>query len=190
LFNSPKPQTNQKMNRFLLPLLILLWSLLYTGWWNCNRKPLCSGTPIAAEAPPMVVSPPIDSVKAPDTVKVVTAEEQILFTPLDVYFDVNQSGIKKNAEVETFIATAKKYFEKYPEKQLLITGHTDRDGSDASNQSLSERRAAQTKTFLSKEGIKATQMATEGKGEKEPVASNDTDDGKSQNRRSTVRLKE
>lgn len=185
------------MNRFLLPLLILLWSLLYTGWWNCNRKPLCSGEPIVTDTTPMVVAttPTIDSTKLADSVKVdtvkvaATPEEKILFTPLDVYFKVNQSGIDKTAEVETFIATAKKYFEKYPDKQLLITGHTDSDGSDALNQQLSENRAKQTKSFLLKEGIKASQMTTEGKGEKEPIASNDTPEGKVKNRRSTIRLK-
>jgi outer membrane protein OmpA-like peptidoglycan-associated protein len=174
------------MNRFLLPLLILLWSLLYTGWWNCNRKPLCSGEPIVAEAAAAVVAPPPPI----DTVKVVTAEEQILFTPLDIYFDVNQAGIKKTAAVDSFLSTAQKYLAKYPEKQLLVTGHTDSDGGDDFNQKLSERRAAQTKTFLVKEGIKAGQMTTEGDGEKNPIASNDTDEGKAQNRRSTVRLKE
>lgn len=176
------------MNRFLLPLLILLWSLLYTGWWNCNRKPLCSGEPVVAETAAAVVAPPPPPVDT--TTKVVTAEEQILFTPLDVYFDVNQSGIKKTAEVETFLTTAKAYFEKYPDKQLLITGHADSDGSDELNQRLSENRAKQTKTFLLKEGIKAAQLVTEGKGEKEPAASNDTEEGKAQNRRSTIRLKE
>ena len=177
------------MNRFLLPLLILLWSLLYSGWWNCNRKSLCAGQAVAvidtaavAVAPP---PPPIDTVK-----NVVSAEEQILFTPLDVYFDVNQSGIKKTAEVETFLSTVKKYLAKYPEKRLLVTGHTDSDGSDESNQKLSERRATQTKNFLLKEGIKSEQMTTEGKGEKEPLGLNDTDEGKRQNRRITVQLKE
>lgn len=175
------------MNRFLLPLLILLWSLLYTGWWNCNRKPLCSGTPIA-DTTSMVVAPPPPPVDT--TTKVVTAEETILFTPLNVYFDVNQSGIKKTAETETFLATAKAYFAKYPDKQLLITGHSDSDGSDELNQRLSENRAKQTKTFLLKEGLKAAQMVTDGKGEKEPAASNDTAEGKAKNRRSTIRLKE
>ena len=186
------------MNRFILPLLILLWSLLYTGWWNCNRKPLCSGEPIVTDTTSMVVAgtPAMDSTQLADSVKVDTVkvaqtpEEKILFTPLDVYFKVNQSGIDKTAEVETFITTAKKYFEKYPDKQLLITGHTDSDGSDALNQRLSENRAKQTKLFLLKEGIKASQMTTEGKGEKEPIASNDTPEDKAKNRRSTIRLKE
>jgi outer membrane protein OmpA-like peptidoglycan-associated protein len=179
------------MNRFILPLLILLWSLLYTGWWNCNRKPLCSGEPIAVDTVPIAATPPvIDTVQVVDTVKVVTPEEQILFTPLDVYFEVNKSGIKKTAEVETFITTAKKYFEKYPDKQLLITGHTDSDGSDELNQRLSVNRANQTKSFLMKEGFKASQLITEGKGEKEPLESNDTPEGKAKNRRSTIRLKD
>lgn len=185
------------MNRFLLPFLILLWSLLYTGWWNCNRKPLCSGEPIVTDTTSMVAAmPTIDSTKLADSVKVdtvkvtATPEEQILFTPLDVYFKVNQSGIEKTAEVETFITTAKKYFEKYPDKQLLITGHTDSDGSDELNQRLSENRAMQTKSFLLKEGFKVSELITEGKGEKEPIASNDTAEGKAKNRRSTIRLKE
>ena len=72
----------------------------------------------------------------------------------------------------------------------MITGHADSDGSDELNQRLSENRAKQTKSFLLKEGFKVSQLATEGKGEKEPIASNDTDDGKAKNRRSTIRLKE
>jgi OOP family OmpA-OmpF porin len=127
---------------------------------------------------------------SPDTIKVATPEEQILFTPLDVYFAVNRSGIQKTAEVENFLAVAKKYFEKYPDKQLLITGHTDSDGSEKSNQRLSENRANQTKAFLKKEGFKDSQLITEGKGETEPLVPNDTPEGKAKNRRSTIRLKE
>ncbi|WP_435355582.1 OmpA family protein [Emticicia sp. SJ17W-69] len=174
------------MNRFLLPLLILLWSLAYSWFWNCHRKPYCSGETIIADTTSTVVapSPPVD------TLKVASEEEQILFTPLDVYFDINQFGIKKTAEVDSFITTAKKYLEKYPDKKLLITGHSDSDGSDELNQRLSENRALKTKEFLVKDGIKATQIVTDGKGEKEPAASNDTAEGKAKNRRSTIRLKE
>ncbi|AFK04791.1 OmpA/MotB domain protein [Emticicia oligotrophica DSM 17448] len=186
------------MNRLFLPLLILLWALLYTGWWNCSRKPLCSGEPVAVggDLTENTVSPPtIDSTKVADTVKTEvpkasTPEEQILFTPLDVYFNVNQSGISKTPEIEKFIETAKKYFEKNPNKQLIITGHSDSDGSDELNQKLSENRSKKVKEFLIQEGLKAEQIITEGKGEKEPIASNDTPEGKKQNRRSTVRLKE
>jgi outer membrane protein OmpA-like peptidoglycan-associated protein len=123
-----------------------------------------------------------------DTVQ-LTAEEQILFKPLDVYFVSGQTGIQHTAEVDTFLVTAKRYLAKYPEKQLLITGHTDGDGAEEANQKLSEIRANKVKSLLTTEGIKVAQMTTEGKGEKEPIASNDTNEGKTKNRRATIRLK-
>ncbi|MFZ1900199.1 MAG: OmpA family protein, partial [Azonexus sp.] len=52
---------------------------------------------------------------------------------------------------------------------ILVVGHTDRIGSDAYNQKLSERRAAAVKTYLVSKGIEANRVYTEGKGEKQPV---------------------
>ena len=77
---------------------------------------------------------------------------------------------------------------KYPKLILELSSHTDSRGSDELNQRLSENRAKQTKSFLLKEGFKESQLTTEGKGEKEPIASNDTPSGKAKNRRSTLRL--
>lgn len=175
------------MNRFLILVLILLWSLAYSWFWNCNRRPYCfSGTAVSLDTHPVTdsttISPPVDTVQ-------LTVEEQILFTPLDVYFVSGQSGILHTAAVDTFLVTAKRYLAKYPEKQLLITGHTDGDGAEEKNQVLSEARAEKVKSLLVTEGIKANQMSTEGKGEKEPIASNDTNEGKAKNRRATIRLK-
>lgn len=174
------------MNRLLILLLILLWSLAYSWFWNCHRKPYCySGTGVSLEHDSVAVS----SNQPADTVP-LTAEEQILFTPLDVYFVSGQTSILHAPDVDTFLITAKRYLTKYPEKQLLITGHTDSDGSDELNQGLSETRAGKVKELLVKDGIKTTQMVTEGKGEKEPIATNDTNEGKAKNRRATIRLKE
>lgn len=175
------------MNRFLILVLILLWSLAYSWFWNCNRRPYCfSGTAVSLDTHPVTDSTTITS--PVDTVQ-LTVEEQILFTPLDVYFVSGQSGILHTAAVDTFLVTAKRYLAKYPEKQLLITGHTDGDGAEEKNQVLSEARAEKVKSLLVTEGIKANQMSTDGKGEKEPIASNDTNEGKAKNRRATIRLK-
>ncbi|MFD2521844.1 OmpA family protein [Emticicia soli] len=177
------------MNRFLILVLILLWSLAYSWFWNCNRRPYCfSGTAVSLDTHPVTDSTTITPPAVVDTVQ-LTVEEQILFTPLDVYFVSGQSGILHTAAVDTFLVTAKRYLAKYPEKQLLITGHTDNDGPDEKNQTLSEVRADKVKSLLVTEGIKANQMSTEGKGEKEPIASNDTNEGKAKNRRATIRLK-
>lgn len=177
------------MNRLLILLLILLWSLGYSWFWNCHRKPFCyTGTVASLDHTPVMDSVATPASQPADTVQ-LTAEEQILFKPLDVYFISGQTGILHTPEVDTFLVTAKKYLTKYPDKQLLIIGHTDGDGSDEANQKLSEIRASKVKSLLATDGIKANQMTTEGKGEKEPIASNDTKEGKAKNRRATIRLK-
>ncbi|HAI81892.1 MAG TPA: hypothetical protein DCL65_12835, partial [Chryseobacterium sp.] len=66
---------------------------------------------------------------------------------------------------------------------INIYGHTDSKGTDAYNLSLSERRAAAVKNYLVSQGVSASRMFTMGVGEKEPVASNDTDAGRAENRR-------
>ncbi|UFK97443.1 OmpA family protein [Kaistella faecalis] len=66
---------------------------------------------------------------------------------------------------------------------INIYGHTDSKGTDAYNLSLSERRAAAVKSYLISQGVSSSRMLTMGVGEKEPVASNDTDAGRAENRR-------
>lgn len=70
-----------------------------------------------------------------------------------------------------------------PDTNINIYGHTDSKGSDAYNQGLSERRAASVKNYLVSKGVAASRMFAMGVGEKEPVATNDTEAGRAQNRR-------
>jgi iron complex outermembrane recepter protein len=64
-----------------------------------------------------------------------------------------------------------------------VAGHTDSVGSEEYNQGLSERRAVAVKDYLESQGITATRLSARGYGEVQPVASNDTDEGRAQNRR-------
>jgi len=66
---------------------------------------------------------------------------------------------------------------------IIAVGHTDSDGSDASNQTLSVKRAEAVKAYLVSKGIEKNRVYTEGKGEKQPVADNKTKEGKAKNRR-------
>lgn len=77
--------------------------------------------------------------------------------------------------------------EKYDETNLLIVGHTDAVGSDSYNMDLSERRAASAARYLRSQGVDRN-IETVGRGEREPVASNDSEDGRSRNRRVEVAI--
>ncbi len=75
-----------------------------------------------------------------------------------------------------------------PDSDLLIVGHTDSTGSDAYNQTLSERRAASAKAFLVSQGIADARIKTQGKGKNEPIADNATAEGRDANRRIEVAI--
>jgi OmpA-OmpF porin, OOP family len=72
---------------------------------------------------------------------------------------------------------------------VIAEGHTDAVGTDAYNQRLSERRAAAVKDYLVKGGISASRIETAGFGESRPVASNETAEGRAQNRRVELKIK-
>ena len=67
--------------------------------------------------------------------------------------------------------------------RISVEGHTDSVGSDASNQSLSEKRADAVRDFLVNAGVPSDRITAAGKGEAEPIATNKTTAGRQQNRR-------
>lgn len=77
---------------------------------------------------------------------------------------------------------------KYPNTDALIVGHTDATGADDYNARLSERRAESASRFLSQEGVKSSRLRTSGRGEFEPIATNDTEAGRQANRRIEVAI--
>ncbi|MBW3554600.1 MAG: OmpA family protein [Gemmatimonadetes bacterium] len=74
----------------------------------------------------------------------------------------------------------------YERTDVLIIGHTDATGSDAYNQTLSERRARSAADYLQQLGVGSERISTRGMGENDPVASNDTAEGQQLNRRVEV----
>jgi outer membrane protein OmpA-like peptidoglycan-associated protein len=71
----------------------------------------------------------------------------------------------------------------YPDRPIIVEGHTDAQGSDEANRSLSQQRADAVRQYLEQHGVAPEQIRSIGKGESEPVASNDTPDGRANNRR-------
>jgi outer membrane protein OmpA-like peptidoglycan-associated protein len=78
--------------------------------------------------------------------------------------------------------------DKYPNSDILIVGHTDSVGTDAYNQDLSQRRALAASSYLQSLGVPASRLQTQGRGETEPIASNDTEDGRQRNRRVEIAI--
>ena len=100
----------------------------------------------------------------------------------DILFDVNSDVIKK--ESYSVINLFGDALVKNPGLRIRITGHTDSDGADAANQTLSEKRAAAVRKYITGSyAVDASRIETAGKGESQPVAPNTTAEGKAKNRR-------
>ena len=99
-----------------------------------------------------------------------------------IYFDVNKDVVK--SESYGTLKEISKVLTDNPDVKIKIVGHTDSDGDDKSNLDLSKRRAASVKNVLVKEfGIDASRIETDGKGESESIAKNDSGVNKALNRR-------
>lgn len=104
------------------------------------------------------------------------------FSTSGILFDVGSDNIK--AESYACIKEIASVLKENPGSKLLILGHTDSDGDELKNLDLSKRRALSVKNYLRDEfDVDVTNIFTEGKGEAEPVAGNNTTEGKAQNRR-------
>jgi outer membrane protein OmpA-like peptidoglycan-associated protein len=98
-----------------------------------------------------------------------------------VRFDVNKSILTTQAKLN--LDKLVPVFKDYPDTNIDIFGYTDITGTPEYNLTLSQNRAAAVKTYLISKGIAGERMKTTGLGIADPIASNDTEEGKSQNRR-------
>ena len=110
---------------------------------------------------------------------IITFDSGLLF-PLDSY--QLQDATKSN------LTQLAKTLNKYDDTDILIEGHTDSSGEDDYNQTLSEKRAREVENYLGSQQVKESRITTKGYGESQPLASNDTQAGRSSNRRVEVAI--
>jgi len=111
-----------------------------------------------------------------------TADNQLkLDIPSDISFDTGRADIKANFSpiLERFAEGLRNN----PDADVRIVGHTDSTGSDAINGPLSLERAESARNFLTARGVSGARIQVEGRGSHQPVASNDTAEGRARNRR-------
>jgi len=116
-----------------------------------------------------------------DAERLKEVEEGIAHKTL--YSKFGSKEFKPDATLTNYSLELKSYLEKYPEKKVLITGHTDNIGNTASNQSFGLKRAVNVKNYLASRGIALEKLTATSKGELSPIAPNDTKENRAKNRR-------
>ena len=108
-------------------------------------------------------------------------EELKNFSFEPIYFDYDKSNVEEQYHEQ--LKEIKKIVLSHSDLRILVIGHTDSDGSDSYNKSLSKRRAESIIRFFTSRGLRRDRIVIDFKGENAPVQSNSTSEGKSRNRR-------
>jgi len=98
-----------------------------------------------------------------------------------IYFDYGKNFLKE--EYKSYLLELIKMVKSHSDLRIKITGHTDSDGSDSYNDKLSKKRTDVIISFFESNGLRRDRIVVDFKGEKKPIDSNKTDDGKRKNRR-------
>jgi OOP family OmpA-OmpF porin len=180
-----------------------LWSLNLGVSYLFGRPaaPLAAATPVAAAAaepapPPPPPPPPADSDgdgvvdgvdRCPDTpagaqVDATGCETEL--TLKGVTFALNSATLTPQDQL--LLNSVAAILRQRPQFNVDVVGHTDNTGSDTLNQDLSERRASAVRDYLVEQGIPAERLTARGAGSSEPIADNDTAEGRALNRRVTL----
>ncbi len=118
-----------------------------------------------------------------------TADNQLkINVPSDISFDVGRADIKAN--FATVLDGFAQGLVANPQARVRIVGHTDNTGSDAVNDPLSVNRATRTRDHLVARGVDVSRVDVTGMGERQPIASNDTVEGRARNRRVEIFMAE
>ncbi|QEA12722.1 OmpA family protein [Comamonas flocculans] len=111
-----------------------------------------------------------------------TADNRLkLDIPSDISFATGRSDIQPN--FRPVLERLARSLRANPGTEVLIIGHTDSTGSDAINDPLSLQRATSTRNFLADRGVNPMRVQVDGRGSYEPIASNDSAEGRARNRR-------
>ncbi|MFY9314786.1 MAG: OmpA family protein [Burkholderiales bacterium] len=141
--------------------------------------------PKKAAPPPPVKPAPAPEKPKPAPAKPKPVAEKVTLAA-DVLFDFDKAMLKNEGKSKLDdLATKVRAINL---EVVIAIGHTDSVGADAYNQKLSVRRAESVKSYLVSKGVEPNRIYTEGKGEKQPVASNSTKDGRQKNRRVEIEV--
>jgi len=171
------------------------WTQRFSGGGGSSRPAPAAAPALAQQAapPPQPTNPDLDGDgvlnerdKCPNTragavVDIDGCEVEAVISLEGVHFDFDSATLRP--EAMAILDKAADLLKTQERVVVEVAGHTDSQGAEDYNQGLSERRANAAKDYLASKGVTATRLTARGYGEAQPVASNDTEDGRAQNRR-------
>ncbi len=187
----------------LVTILLVLWIGGSSYCYVCNIRNHCGSkaTDTMAKAPETVtgeipeepvkksLNDPVlpDETAKPDPVK--EAESFLMDKGTQfVYFGFASSKAEIPEQFMNYLEQLKIYLSSDPDNKVYITGHADSKGTGEANTRFSRERAENIRDYLIENGVESSQIVMEGKGDKEPVASNETEEGRSKNRRVEIKI--
>ncbi len=116
-----------------------------------------------------------------------TGEGEIKLTaPENITFDINSSVVKERFKKP--LDSVVEVLKKYPDTDIIVSGHTDSTGNDSINEPLSRNRASAVSAYLISGGISSSRITSVGYGSRMPIASNSTEAGRAENRRVEIKI--
>jgi len=115
-----------------------------------------------------------------------TGNELIVRMPEAILFATDSASL--NPQLRSYLFVLSESLNKYPNSIVTVTGHTDNTGAASYNQDLSERRAQSVASVLVQGGVSSRRLNVVGAGESQPIATNQTAAGRSQNRRVDITI--
>jgi outer membrane protein OmpA-like peptidoglycan-associated protein len=166
-------------------LTLFGWSVISINIWVCKVKGLCNEQ-VTLESYDSDNKNPAES----DSIKLSsTVSETLNPGDLTIYFGFDKSQFESDELTEKYFSNSKTYIDNNPEVILSITGYTDATGSVDYNQALGYRRAQEVQGYSNKNGLQASRIKIESKGENDPAADNNTVTGRANNRRTVITIK-
>ncbi len=177
----------------LFSLILIAWIAVVSYWYVCKIRNQC-GEAVQATAPEMIDTLAAEDTKAVSPETVEADSVAITMAYLDAagtkvyYFEFASSELNAANDDDMYFTSLGYLLTHKPGSSVRVVGHACSRGSAAANERFSRLRAERVKQHLVENGIEGEKITLEWKGDREPAASNDTEEGRKLNRRVEITI--